>query len=369
MATATYRDHFEQRLVLTGELRAVEATEITVPRTPMWIIRIGWMIEDGSEVAKGDKILEFDTAAFTDALDEKRISVDRAMRNLDQEKARSEAALLNAHLRLEKARINHEKAKLEAAVPEHLLSKKTYQEFKIALQRAKVEHEKALEDLHSAEKSGETEVRVREVELAKIEREVITAESAIDELVIEAPEDGIVIVAEHPWEGRKFKEGDSPWVGLTVLRMPNLDTMAVRARLFDVDDGLLTAGTSIRCVLDTYHELSFDGIVRDITPIAQEASPFSMRRVFDVNIDLATNDRQRMRPGMSVRLEALIKQPGTPVLAPRWAIEQDDEGARILLASGSWRSVNVGPCSAQVCVIEDGIDEGVDVLPTWDQSR
>ena len=364
----SYRGAFLRRLVLTGELRADEATEITVPRTPMWIVRISWMIEDGKEVCKGDKILEFDNAAFSDALDEKRIAVDRALGNLDQARAGAEAVLINAQLRLERTRIARVKAELEAAVPEDLVSRKIYKEYKIALQRAVTEYEKALEDLCSAEETGQTEARVREVELAKIRREVATAENAIDELVIEAPEDGIVVVAEHPWEGRKFKEGDSPWVGLTVLRMPKLDEMAVKARLFDVDDGLLEAGTNIVCTLDTYPDLEFQGVVRDITPIAQEASPYSMRRAFDVNIDLKNTDRTRMRPGMSVRIEALIREPGTPVLAPRWAIELSDDGARVRLADGSWRIIEIGPCSAQVCIIENGLEEGVSLLPTWKES-
>ena len=55
-------------------------------------------------------------------------------------------------------------------------------------------------------------------------------------------------VADHPWEGRKFQEGDSPWVGLTVMRIPELSKMRVLAKLMDVDDGRLAPGcAAARC--------------------------------------------------------------------------------------------------------------------------
>src|SRR5512137_738078 len=47
---AVRRGEFRERFVLTGELDAVRADQIVVPRTPVWVIAIRWMEADGATV-------------------------------------------------------------------------------------------------------------------------------------------------------------------------------------------------------------------------------------------------------------------------------------------------------------------------------
>jgi len=357
--TKSFRGVLEEKLLLSGELYSVDATDICVPKTREGNLRISWMIPDGTEVRKTEKILEFDNTSFIEAVEKKRIELDGALRDLEQQKARSEATLIEAELRLKRARIARKKAELLAEIPEKLLSRKEYQENRIALHRAVANDEKASVDRDSTKKAEELDIQVAEIKIRGIRRELLSAQKAIEELIIEAPEDGIVIVADHPWEGRKFKEGDTPWPGLTVLRMPKLKQMAVKARLFDVDDGRLLLGMKVLCLLDTYPQDVFPAAIRDITPIAQEIGPFSMRRAFDVMIDLDDVDSEKMRPGMSVRVEAAEALPGTHLLVPRWAIETGKEYTRVHLKAGGWKTVELGPCSAQLCIVEKGLEEGV----------
>ena len=51
-------------LLLTGVLRATEAENIVVPRTPSWQVQIRWLEEDGARVTAGQKIIEFDNCLF-----------------------------------------------------------------------------------------------------------------------------------------------------------------------------------------------------------------------------------------------------------------------------------------------------------------
>ena len=72
--------------------------------------------------------------------------------------------------------------------------------------------------------------------LEKARRELQTAENAINALTLRAPRDGIVVLKDHPWEGRKLKEGDGVFVGLTLALIPDPASMQVTASLADVDD-------------------------------------------------------------------------------------------------------------------------------------
>jgi len=357
--TKSFRAVLNSRLLLTGTLDSVDATEIRVPKTPDSQIQIRWMVEDGTEVQKGDRILEFDNTSFIETAEKKKIELDGARRDLDQQKARTEANLIEAELSFEKTRIQQEKAALLAGIPKTLISRREFQDHQMALRRAEADHEKARVDQETATKTEKLEIQIAEIKIRGIRRELRIAEDAIDALTVHAPQDGVISVAEHPWEGRKIKVGDSLWAGLTVMRMPNLDHMAVHARLFDVDDGRLRPGMSVSCILDTYPQDVFKGNIREITPIAQEVGVFSLRRAFDVNIDLKRSDPSKMRPGMSVRVEVPDSVPGTHLLVPRWAIETQDERAWVHLAGGGKKEVELGACSAQLCVIEAGLEEGV----------
>lgn len=357
------RGDLERRLLMTGVLEAVEAVDITVPRTPQWSVQIKWMVPDGAEVKSGDKILEFDNASFTDTLEENRSSIQQAQRTLEQHRAQAEVARLTADIELEKARIKLKKAELDAGIPRSVLSEQEYQGFQLELERAKVAFAKAEENQAVAQQTAATDAKVQQERLAKIRRDVETAERAISDLVITAPLDGIVVAEENPREGRKFKIGDSPWVGLSVLRIPDFSRMQVRALLMDVDDGLLETWAAVICSPDAHPDLLVKGRVVDITPVAQEPQVFSLRRAFGVLIELDESDPTRMQPGMSVKVEAAVEGATNVLLAPRAALNLALDPPRARLASGSWREVRIGVCSPQKCVIKEGLDEGDRLSP------
>ena len=64
MATAreavVTRGTFQTTILMTGELEAVEAALVVVPRTPLWRMPIRWMEEDGAVVKEGQKVIELD---------------------------------------------------------------------------------------------------------------------------------------------------------------------------------------------------------------------------------------------------------------------------------------------------------------------
>src|SRR5688500_11077076 len=59
------RGALEDRFVLTGELEAVSSENLVVPRTPTWNLSIRWLIADGAQVKKGDRLVEFDSSSFS----------------------------------------------------------------------------------------------------------------------------------------------------------------------------------------------------------------------------------------------------------------------------------------------------------------
>ena len=72
------------------------------------------------------------------------------------------------------------------------------------------------------------------------------------------------VVAENRREGRKYQVGDNVWVGLAVMRIPDLNAMKVVAKLSDVDDGRIARGMRANCTLDIDPDRTFAGTVTEI---------------------------------------------------------------------------------------------------------
>lgn len=356
-ALVAHRGTFRQRQLLSGELEAERGEPLTVPRTNQFQLQIRWLAEDGTAVQAGERVVEFDNSQFASDLEEKRLSASDAGSELQRTTAESKTGTADKQFAVEKARAEEEKAKIAANVPKDLLALREYQDRQLALRRAETELAKAQEDLDAATRGGARDVDVKKIAVEKSQRSIATAEGAIDALTLKAPRAGMVLIGDHPWEGRKMRVGDTVWVGMTVASLPDLSAMSVQASLSDVDDGRIQPGMEVLCTLDAYPDQVFKGRVADISPVARESRRSPLLRYFPVRIKLDRSDSQRMRPGMSVRVEVLGEERKNVLLAPRAALDLGGS-PRALLASGGAVPVKLGACTALECVVESGLTEG-----------
>jgi len=352
------RGPLDARLLLTGRFVAEEGYEVTVPRTSTWQLQIRWLIEDGTEVAPGDRLLELDNSSFASELEDKRLSAAETAIQLTRRRAELAATEADALFRVEEAEAELARNRLRSSVPEGLLARREMEDRRLALARAEAELAKAEADLESQRVAAKTDLARLTIDLREQEGEITAAEEAIAALRVVAPRSGVAVLAEHPWEPRTLQEGDTVWVGMTVLRLPDLEAMIVEADLSDVDQGRLAAGTPVTLTLDAFPDAPFVGKVADVTPIAQEERGESLRRFFRVVITPEKVDPERMRPGMSVKVEARQGGEGEHLLVPRIALDLASSPPRAHLAGGGWVEVELGPCGARDCAVVAGLEEG-----------
>jgi multidrug resistance efflux pump len=256
-----------------------------------------------------------------------------------------------------------DKAKIAAAIPAEFLRGKDYQENQMTLERANNDLEKAREDQRSRDTSTAETILQKRITLDKSRRELDAAALAMNGMILSAPREGILVVADHPWQGRKLQVGDSVWVGLPVVSLPDLSTLQVEAKLSDVDDGRIVPQLPVVCVLDAYPDRVFTGRVGDITPVAQEEQGRSLRRAFNVRIALDAPDAERMRPGMSVKVEVRRPSREDVLIAPRAGLDFSSAKPRARLASGKDVDVTLGGCNRESCVVESGLADGAKLRP------
>ncbi|MEA2415604.1 MAG: hypothetical protein QOI58_2261, partial [Thermoanaerobaculia bacterium] len=246
----------------------------------------------------------------------------------------------------------------DAAMPKEIVAQRDYNDRQIKYKRAEVELAKAVDVLKSQRTSVKSDRDNLLLSLQKAQRELGIAERAIDELILRAPHDGIVVIRDHPWEGRRLQEGDSVFIGFPLAQFPEMSSLQVEADLSDVDDGRIGAGMPATIVLDAYPNMSFPGRVQTISAVAQESSRTSLRRSFRVIVALDRLDIARMRPGLSARVVVHAMRQTNALLVSRAAIDFSGKKPRVYSADGKLIDVVLGACNAQDCVVKSGLNEG-----------
>jgi multidrug resistance efflux pump len=348
------RGRLETRLLLTGTLEAVRSVQITAPRVPGSELQIRWMEEDGTTVQAGQRVLEFDNSTYTADLEDKKLAASREEKELRRLSAQARAEGDEKAFAVEERRAALDKARLEADVPKELLPLREYLEKQLALERARAEHDKAEADLETHLRTKQKEIELKTLGLEKTRFEIRFAERAIEALTLVSPRDGVFVVADIPWEGRKLQVGDNVWPGFVLARLPDLAAMEVVARLSDVDDGQVQPGMMALVTLDAYPDDELQGSVDSVTPVAQEASPRSLRRGFTVHVSLAARGSERMRPGMAARVTVSTESKEEALLVPRAALDLSRSPPVVLLENGETMEITLDGCGLFECALAEG---------------
>ncbi len=348
-----HRGTFVRELTLTGEVEAARGEMIAVPNLPSWQTSIKWIADDGVEVHRGDRVVELDNSQFTSGLDAKTQAVAQAEQELQQKDAEADADLLQKKLDVETKSADYEKTKLDAAVPKEIVSAREYEDRQIKFKRATVELAKARDVLRSQVSAAKSDRANLLLNLEKATRELQTAQDAINALILRAPRDGIVVLKDHPWEGRKLKEGDPVFVGLGLVLLPDPSSLRITAALADVDDRKIEVGMPATVLLDAYPSVTFTGRIADISAVAQEntTNRQSLRRSFRVAVKLDRIDASRMRPGLSARVIVRREAVDNALLIPRAALD----------SAAKKKDVRIGECNEFDCVVLAGLKEGESV--------
>ena len=358
----------EDVFLLTGELRAVRAESVVAPRSER-PLQIRWMAEDGSDVAAGERVLELDSGGVIQNIEERRLRLRQAENESESRERTLAAEGDRKRVAVDKAEIEAEKARVDAAVPRELRSALEWRKMQAALLEKEAALEKARADRDAFQTSSGSDLEVLRRSEEKLRREVDAAEKSLASLSVRAPRSGVFLVSNFwqwgPEGPRKLQPGDTVWPGYGVGSIPDPSVMEVAAILSEVDHGQVAEGMSARSILDTYADRTFTGRVEEVRAVAAEprrlAGGATSVSGFPVRVALDRTDPV-MRPGMSVRVEVVRRRWPEALALPRAAVRFDGERATVARPGHAQRvPVVLAGCTPVDCVIESGLEEGDDV--------
>jgi multidrug efflux pump subunit AcrA (membrane-fusion protein) len=158
----------------------------------------------------------------------------------------------------------------------------------------------------------------------------------------------------------EVQEGDEVRAGVPLAQIVDPSAMQVRARVSQVDAGLVASGQRARISLDAYPSSNFYGIVKQVAPLAITSSVTPAVRAFVTLVTIAGSDATLM-PDLSAAADIIVERRENVLVVPRDAVIVDGSGAWVQVRQGrafERRKVTLGGLSDAQAVIASGVPEG-----------
>lgn len=370
VATAT-RGDLEITLAVPGELRAVRSITISAPDLG-GNAKVTSIVDEGTRVAEGDLLVEFDQNDLLDALASNKSDLEVAETKMEQVRAQLdvrlkdlESAVTRAELELERAGMRTTESETVALVDRES-AKIDVAQSSLALTQAKAA-------LESARLQSQSEIQLLELEAAAKRASVTRAEKRLAETTIRAPTAGLVILPEV-WKsnGRSpVAAGDTLWGGSTVMELPDLSELEVEAWVHEVDAGRVAVGQPVSVVIDAYPDPPWAGKLTKVADLAVKRNRDDLVKHVKVTARLDTRS-DIIKPGMTVRVEVEVGRVKDALTIPLEAVFYQGEDASVFKKTGisGWERgpVTLGERNDTHVVVLTGLAEG-DVVALVDPDR
>jgi HlyD family secretion protein len=283
---------------LSGTVEAVRASTVIVPRLAgqnVNTLTITKLAKAGTPVKIGDVLVEFDPQ------EQQRIATDRLAEVVDLDgqiqKKRSDQAIARSRDDTEMAAAEHdvERARLGTLNNRFLP--------RIDAETATLAHEQAqarfaqLKKTYELKRAAEVaDLKILEIRRERSDRAREYAEGNSRLMTVHATFAGIAVI-KSTFKGSSMvdiQEGDQVRPGLPILDIVDPTAMQVRARVNQADIGFVAPGQAATIRLDAYPELSFEGKVELLAPLAVTSSISAKVRTFTALVSIRGNSPQLM---------------------------------------------------------------------------
>jgi HlyD family secretion protein len=326
--------------------------------------KISRMANEGAEVKKGTRVLQFDVGDFERELLERTAERDSAAREIERKGHEIELQRKESELRVTEAEALARKAELKADLPEKYTAA-------VEMKLARIDQEAAQAELRMARQRYQHVLKLGQADLAylrdrhtRFASRVARLQGAIDKMTVVSPLDGVVVYRTN-WRGEKKKVGDECSVGEPCLTVTDTTEMEALGEVDEMDSARVAVGQKVRVRLDALPELEWSGTVASVRPNVYRQSPRNPLKVMGIRIKLAQTDPSRMRPGMLFRGRLETARITGALLVPLTAVFARPEGPVVFrkTATGSQKvRVVVGPRSRTQVIIAEGVQAGDQLL-------
>lgn len=290
-------------VVLTGEVRAVDAQSIYTPESNMVPVTIRYFVPEGQTVRKGDVLLRVDAGQAAAQIPTLEAQVEQARARAAKEVAELQVKAVDAEIALVDAEAALETAKVDAGIPPDLIPRLDYDRYQGELDRSSREAGLKRTELANARaavarriEDGSLEVRKLQVQRDFLAAQVQTAE-------VRADRDGVVVHGfNNNWIGGRIDEGSATIPGSEAGQVVRGSAMRVRAWALEPDRRGLEVGQPVQLVFDAFPGRHVSGRIASIAGAPDRKAEWGEGRYFSIGIELDRQGQLPLLPGMSARV-------------------------------------------------------------------
>ncbi|NOR74412.1 MAG: HlyD family efflux transporter periplasmic adaptor subunit [Draconibacterium sp.] len=311
---------FELALNIKGEVRGKNAVVISLPdelkRRDLRIyqIKIKDMVEEGTEVKKGEWIATLDAAEINQKMQTNRQDLTKYIAELND--AKIDSAIKLTKLREELEEFNYDlaykKLELEQAKYESpaFQRKKNVEYNRTIRQMEKKRRDYELNKLNLKVKTKRSENKYNEYHLKDS-----LLKNALIACRVKAPKEGMVMYAKL-WGGRKLRVGDqiNRW-SPAIATLPDMSVLVSETYVQEIDIMKIAIGDSVEIYIDALPDKMYSGLINKIANIGQELSGFDTK-VFRVLIDMNENGKE-IKPSMTTDNKVILTKLDNVIKIPR----------------------------------------------------
>lgn len=356
------REEFLDTMQVRGEVKALKSATISAP-AEAGDLEILKLLADGTQVKRGDVVVEFDKTKTEQDLAQFRSALKSAQAEIEQ--ARAQARLLEEEDQTAaiKARYDVEGAKLEASKQE-IVSRIEGEEAKLKLADAEQKLHETEEKLRSDKALNHSTIQSKSHASEKAAFDVQRAEHSSTKMTLRAPSAGMISLTQR-WrpEGQSaFKPGDRVWPGAGIAELPDTSTLQISARVDETERGRLALMQPVTIQLNAIPDRQLTGHVERISTIASLdfSGGWPFPRNFNLEIALDQSD-SRLKPGMTAQLTVVVDRIPNAITLPTQALFQKSGQNVAYVWTGTHfeeRPIDVGKRSGDRILIAKGLRSG-----------
>jgi HlyD family secretion protein len=345
----------------TGQLQSAASFYVGCPSVErVWQYTISFMAPEGKAVQQGDMVLSFDAREIMQRLQVKQSDLDTALKELQRMRLSEQQTRESLGLDLEQEKVNLQKSVRKADYPSDLIAPMELEKRKNELELADLQEKLAAKRLANQISGMASRIEVQESKVRLLQAQVARLQQDMQAMNVMAPKAGLVVYTPN-WDGKKKAVGDTVWMGDTILELPDLSRMQMKAVVLEVQAGRVQAGQTAEVRLDSNPDRVYRGVVSSLGRIFRVKSDSQPAIVFDAVIDLAESDPELMRPGMAAGVNIVVSSKKDVLQVPEEAIVYGEKGAAVWMKGALSRElvpVVLGTRSAGMVEILSGLAAG-----------
>jgi multidrug efflux pump subunit AcrA (membrane-fusion protein) len=360
------RGSMEARVRARGELEAVKAYPVAVPQVPTGALKVARLVPEGSMVATGDVLVEFDATQLEIELDNNMASFRGTDRRIDRNRIQSgiEAGSIGvfksvAELEMEVAEavkiddgeIFSRREILDASLDKDYASKKiVFADLSLLLRG----------------KYYDIDEGILKVQRKQVSDRIDRVKTSLATLILRSPGSGMVVYRKN-WRGATVSIGSSVWPGNVLMQLVDPSTTALKVYVPEKYATGLEAGQAATVRVDAFADHTYEGKIASVSKLSRPISQRSPVKYFEAQITLNEPDPDRLRPGMEGEGEILVGKTGEDALiVPRAAVRVEGEESFVYVAGAAGaperRQVKLGLGDLVRVTVESGLSEGEHVM-------